>query len=149
MYSKWLKFLGIAFRVRKVPGPRGLFLESPRNVSGPKSHFKNHEAFYVQSFLMSTGFAFKQRLHLCSVSNLRIFLVFQLRTFRAQKCSGAFEKRAPGHRNSKERSRHVDKIYFATDAKSIHENDCKLQYLWTLLYRFSTIPNSTSSIENC
>ena len=31
---------------------------------------------------MSTGFAFKQSLHLCSVSNLRIFLVFQLRTFR-------------------------------------------------------------------
>ena len=31
---------------------------------------------------MSTGFAFKQRLHLYSVSNLRIFLVFQLRTFK-------------------------------------------------------------------
>ena len=30
---------------------------------------------------MSTGFAFKQSLHLCSVCNLRIFLVFQLRTF--------------------------------------------------------------------
>ena len=27
---------------------------------------------------MSTGFAFKQRFHLCSVSNLRILLVFQL-----------------------------------------------------------------------
>ena len=31
---------------------------------------------------MSTYFAFKQNLHLCSVSNLRIFLVFQLRTFK-------------------------------------------------------------------
>ena len=31
---------------------------------------------------MSTGFAFKQRLHLCSVWNLRIFLVFQLRAFK-------------------------------------------------------------------
>ena len=31
---------------------------------------------------MSTGFAFKQRSHLRSVSNLRIVLVFQLRTFK-------------------------------------------------------------------
>ena len=31
---------------------------------------------------MSTGFAFKQSLHLCSVSNLRILLVFQLRSFK-------------------------------------------------------------------
>ena len=31
---------------------------------------------------MSTGFAFKQSLHLRSVSNLRIFLVFQPRTFK-------------------------------------------------------------------
>ena len=31
---------------------------------------------------MSTGFAFKQSLHLCSVSNLTIFLVFQLQTFK-------------------------------------------------------------------
>ena len=49
---------------------------------------------------MSTGFAFKQSLHLCNVSILRIFLVFQLRTFkvgfRARNISGAFEKRAPG-----------------------------------------------------
>ena len=28
---------------------RGPFLERPGNFSGPKSHFKNHEAFYVQS----------------------------------------------------------------------------------------------------
>ena len=28
----------------------GPFLERPGNFSGPKSHFKNHEAFYVQSF---------------------------------------------------------------------------------------------------
>ena len=33
---------------------------------------------------MSTGFAFKQRLHLCSLSNLRIFLGFQLRTFKVR-----------------------------------------------------------------
>ena len=30
---------------------------------------------------MSAGLEFKQSLHLCNVSNLRIFLVFQLRTF--------------------------------------------------------------------
>ena len=49
---------------------------------------------------MSTGFAFKQSLHLCSVSNLRIFFVFQLRTFKVgfsgPKLCGAFEKQAPG-----------------------------------------------------
>ena len=45
---------------------------------------------------MSTGFAFRRRLHLCSVSSLRIVVVFQLRTFKARKLSGAFEKRAPG-----------------------------------------------------
>ena len=31
---------------------------------------------------MSKGFAFKQSLQLCNVSNVRIFLVFQLRTFK-------------------------------------------------------------------
>ena len=31
---------------------------------------------------MSPSFVFKQRLQSCSVSNLRIFLVFQLRTFK-------------------------------------------------------------------
>ena len=31
---------------------------------------------------MSTGFAFKQSLHLCSVSDLRLVLVFRLRTFK-------------------------------------------------------------------
>ena len=29
---------------------RGPFLERLGNFSGPKSHFKNHEAFYVQTF---------------------------------------------------------------------------------------------------
>ena len=31
---------------------------------------------------MSTDFVFKQRLHLCSVSNLKILMVFQRRTFK-------------------------------------------------------------------
>ena len=31
---------------------------------------------------MSIGFAFKQSLHLCSVSNLGIFLVFQVLTLK-------------------------------------------------------------------
>ena len=34
---------------------------------------------------MSTGFAFKQSLHLCSVSNLRIFFVFQRQPFELLK----------------------------------------------------------------
>ena len=51
---------------------------------------------------MSTGFAFKQSLHLYSVLNLRIFLVFQLWTSKVgflppKNLSGAFEKRAPGY----------------------------------------------------
>ena len=49
---------------------------------------------------MSTGFAFKQSLQLCNVSNLRIFWFFSYGllklAFRARKCSGTFEKRAPG-----------------------------------------------------
>ena len=50
---------------------------------------------------MSTGFVFKDSLHLCNFSNLRIFMVFQLQTlikvdFSGTKLSGAFEKRAPG-----------------------------------------------------
>ena len=42
----------------------GPFLERPGNL------------------FISTGFATKQSLQLCSFSNLRIFLVFQLRTFK-------------------------------------------------------------------
>ena len=49
---------------------------------------------------MSTGFAFKQSLHLCNLSNLKIFLVFRYGllklAFRFRKLSGAFEKRGPG-----------------------------------------------------
>ena len=50
---------------------------------------------------MSTGFAFKQRLHLCSVSNLSIVLVLQLQNFKVgfsgpKTFRGAFENRAPG-----------------------------------------------------
>ena len=33
---------------------------------------------------MSTAFAFKQSLHLCSVSNLRTCLVLQLRNFKVR-----------------------------------------------------------------
>ena len=49
---------------------------------------------------MSTGSAFEQSLQLRSVSNLRIFLVFNYGilklAFRARKLSGAFEKWVPG-----------------------------------------------------
>ena len=49
---------------------------------------------------MSIGFAIEKSLHLLSVSNLRIILVFSRYgllklAFRARKLSGAFEKRAP------------------------------------------------------
>ena len=48
---------------------------------------------------MSTGFAFKQSLHLYSVSNLRIFLVFQLRTFKVgfsgPECFRGFRETGP------------------------------------------------------
>ena len=56
---------------------RGPFLESPEKFSGPKSQKPR-----CTELFMSTGFAFKQSLHLCNFSNLRIFLVFQLRTFK-------------------------------------------------------------------
>ena len=48
---------------------------------------------------MSTSFAFKQSLHLCNVSNLRVFGLaatgLSKLAFRARKLSGAFEKQAP------------------------------------------------------
>ena len=51
---------------------------------------------------MSTSFSFMLSSHLCSVSNLRIFLVFQLRNSKVgfsgpKTFLGAFEKRAPGY----------------------------------------------------
>ena len=39
------------FSCVKTTAAWGPFLESPGKFSGPKSHFKNHEAFDVQSFL--------------------------------------------------------------------------------------------------
>ena len=59
------------------------FLRRPGKFSGPKSHFKNHEAFDVQSVIC------QQVLHLSKAytyvtfpANPRICLVFQLRTFK-------------------------------------------------------------------
>ena len=54
--------------------PRGPFHVSPGKFSRPKSHFKNHEALNVQSFL------FQHLLHLCNVSNSRF--LFQPRTLK-------------------------------------------------------------------
>ena len=52
-----------------------------------------YRAFHVN------GFAFKQSLHFCSVSSPRIFLVFQLRTFKVgfsgPKTFRGFEKQGP------------------------------------------------------
>ena len=48
---------------------------------------------------MSTGFAFKQSLHLCSILNLIIFVVFQLQTFKVgflgPKTSQGFQEMGP------------------------------------------------------
>ena len=44
---------------------------------------------------MSKGFAFKQNLHLCSVSNLRIVLVFQLRIFKVGFSGPGFRETGP------------------------------------------------------
>ena len=51
-------------------------------VFGPEKPFQKPWSLLCRELFMSTGFAFKQSLHLCSVSNVRIFLVFQLRTFK-------------------------------------------------------------------
>ena len=45
------KLKGVQNRVLETVLTRVPFLERPGNFSGPKSYFKNHEAFYVQSFL--------------------------------------------------------------------------------------------------
>ena len=57
------------FRSFRGMGPRGPFLERPGNFLGPKSHFKNHEAFYVQSFLC------QQVLHLSKTYNYAAFRI--------------------------------------------------------------------------
>ena len=77
----------------RITTNRGPFLESLGNFSGLKSHFKNQEALHVQSFLF-------QRLQLCNVSNLRIFLFFSYGilklAFRARQLSEAFDRGVPG-----------------------------------------------------
>ena len=76
-----------------VPSHRclgALLTEAPK---GPGAHFLNvPETFQAQKgisktllcrvLFMSTGFAFKQSLYLCSISNLRIFWIFQLQAFK-------------------------------------------------------------------
>ena len=53
-----------------------------RKLFGPEKPFQKPWSLLCIELFMSTGFAFKQSLHFCSVSNLRIVLVFQLRTFK-------------------------------------------------------------------
>ena len=50
---------------------RGPFLERPGNFSGPKSHFKNHEAFYVQNVFC------QQVLHLSKAYTYAAFRIFE------------------------------------------------------------------------
>ena len=76
---------------------RGPFLERPGNFSGPKSHFKNHEAFYVESFLC------KQVLHLSKAYTYVAFQIYKESFWffsygilklasRARKLSGDFRE---------------------------------------------------------
>ena len=57
------------------------FLERPGNFSGPKSHFKNHEVFYVQSFLcqqvlhLSKAYTYAAFPGCCSVHNCSVHFV--------------------------------------------------------------------------
>ena len=69
---------------------------------------------------MSTGFAFKQGLHLCSVSNLRILLVFQLRSF---KVGFSGPKTFRGFRETGPRSFHLRFEVFA------------INVVWLRIYR--------------
>ena len=92
---------GPIFKVRYVLGP--VSRKSP-TLLGPKSHFEDHEALKVQS-VFSTTFLFKQKSHLCNVSNLRMVLFYSYGllklAIRAKEVSGAFEKRAPVDQSSK------------------------------------------------
>ena len=64
---------------------------------------------------MSAGLEFKQSLHLCNVSNLIIFLVFQLRTFKVgfsgPKTFRGFEKRAPVRESNPDHSGSQSALY--------------------------------------
>ena len=59
---------------------RGPFLERPETFRTRKASSKTMKPFMYRAFYFNR-FCIKQSLHLCSLSNLRIFLVFQLRTF--------------------------------------------------------------------
>ena len=59
-----------------------LVSRTSRNVFAPEKRFQKPWRLLCTEPIVSTGFAFKQTLYLCSVSNLRILLVFQLRTFK-------------------------------------------------------------------
>ena len=59
LFTSVVKELKLAIGMLQIqPVAWGPFLESPGKFSGPKSHFKTHEALDVQSFL------FRQVLHL-------------------------------------------------------------------------------------
>ena len=76
---------GIETRDHRVTNPaddQGPVSRTSRKRFGPEKPFQKPWSLLCRELFMSTDFAFKESLHLCSVLNLRIFLVFQLRTFQ-------------------------------------------------------------------
>ena len=61
---------------------QGPVSRTSRKRFGPEEPFQKPWSLLCTELFMSTGFVFKQSLHLYSVSHLAIFLVFQLRTFK-------------------------------------------------------------------
>ena len=62
-------------------GAWGPFLKRPK-LFEPEKPFQKPRNLLCKDLFMSTDFASKESLHLGNVSNLRIFLFFQLRTFK-------------------------------------------------------------------
>ena len=69
-------YLLTEWEVRTGQGPVSRMF---RKVFGLEEPFQKTRSFLCTELIMSTGSAFKQSLHLCNVSHLRFFLVFQLR----------------------------------------------------------------------
>ena len=61
---------------------QGPVSRTSRKLFGPEKPFQKPRSLWCTELFMSAGLEFTQSLNLCNVSNLRIFLVFQLRSFK-------------------------------------------------------------------